>query len=92
MSRNEAQTRRDLIDPVLLRLGWTNDLIKVEITPGGIDIIDGKPKKRQGRSDYLLYISSQTATRDLKELVEKFKILRREGITGSGTSYTLNDS
>lgn len=37
-------------------------------------------------------ISRQTATRDLKELVEKFKILRREGITGAGTSYTLNDS
>jgi len=37
-------------------------------------------------------VSRQTATRDLKELVEKFKILRREGITGSGTSYTLNDS
>jgi len=54
MIRNEAQTRRDLIDPALLRLGWTNDLIKVEITPGGTDIIDGKPKKRQGRSDYLM--------------------------------------
>ncbi len=37
-------------------------------------------------------ISRQTATRDLKELVEKFKIFRREGITGSGTSYILNDS
>jgi len=54
MVRNEAQTRRDLIDPILNQLGWTNDLIKVEITPGGTDIIDGKPKKRQGRSDYLL--------------------------------------
>ena len=52
--RNEAQTRRDLIDPVLLTQGWTNDLIKVETTPGGTDIIDGKPKRRQGRSDYLL--------------------------------------
>lgn len=52
--RNEAQTRRDLIDPVLLTRGWTNDLIKVEVTPGGTDIIDGKPKRRQGRSDYLL--------------------------------------
>jgi ATP-dependent DNA helicase RecG len=38
------------------------------------------------------YISRQTATRDLKELVEKFKIFKREGITGSGTSYILNDS
>lgn len=52
--RNESQTRRDLIDPILHSLGWTNDLIKVEITPGGTDIIDGKPRRRQGRSDYLL--------------------------------------
>jgi ATP-dependent DNA helicase RecG len=37
-------------------------------------------------------ISRQTATRDLKELVEKFKILRRDGITGAGTSYALIDS
>ncbi len=37
-------------------------------------------------------ISRQTATRDLKELVEKFKILHKKGVTGSGTTYTLNDS
>src|SRR5712671_1926498 len=54
MPRNEAQTRRDLIDPKLFLRGWTNDLIKVEITPGGTDIVDGKPKRRTGRSDYLL--------------------------------------
>jgi type I restriction enzyme R subunit len=29
-------------------------MIKVEVTPGGTDIIDGKPKRRRGRSDYLL--------------------------------------
>ena len=57
MPRNEAQTRRDLIDPFLLNLGWTNDLIKVEVTPGGADIINGKPKRRKGRSDYLLCLS-----------------------------------
>lgn len=54
MLRNKAQTRRNLIDPILLNLGWSNDLIKVEITPGGTDIIDGKPKRRRARSDYLL--------------------------------------
>lgn len=54
MGINEAQTRRDLIDPKLFLKGWTNDLIKVEITPGGSDIVDGKPVKRKGRSDYLL--------------------------------------
>lgn len=54
MSRNEAQTRRDLIDPKLFDLGWTTDLIRVEVTPGGADIVNGKPVRRRGRSDYLL--------------------------------------
>jgi ATP-dependent DNA helicase RecG len=36
--------------------------------------------------------SRQTATRDLKELLEKFKILHRKGVTGVGTSYILKDS
>lgn len=56
MDRNEAQTRRDLIDPKIFLRGWTNDLVKVEITPGGTDIINGQPKKRKGRSDYLLCV------------------------------------
>lgn len=54
MSRNEAQTRRDLIDPKLFERGWTNDLIRVEVIPGGTDIVDGKPVRRKGRTDYLL--------------------------------------
>jgi type I restriction enzyme R subunit len=54
MSRNEAQTRRDLIDPKLFELGWTNDLIRVEVIPGGTDIVEGRPVRRKGRSDYLL--------------------------------------
>lgn len=54
MSRNEAQTRRDLIDPKLFDLGWTTDLIRVEVTPGGTDIVAGRPVRRRGRSDYLL--------------------------------------
>ncbi len=54
MSRNEAQTRRDLIDPQIFELGWTNDMIRVEVTPGGTDIVEGKPVRRKGRTDYLL--------------------------------------
>jgi hypothetical protein len=50
MSRNEEQIRRYIIDHVLSKLGWTNDLINIEVTPGGIDIIDGNPKRRQGKS------------------------------------------
>jgi type I restriction enzyme R subunit len=56
MPRNEHQTRVDLINPILHDLGWVDTLIREEKTPGGTDIIDGKPVKRKGRTDYLLCI------------------------------------
>lgn len=37
-------------------------------------------------------VSKATATRDLTELVDNFKILEREGTTGAGTSYLLKGS
>jgi type I restriction enzyme R subunit len=54
MPRNEAQTRRDLIDPALSARGWTQDHVKVEVSTGGYDIVTRK--RRQGRTDYLLRI------------------------------------
>ena len=54
MARNEHLTRVELIDPVLVDKGWTDDLIREEKTPGGVDVVDGQPRKRKGRSDYLL--------------------------------------
>jgi type I restriction enzyme R subunit len=54
MDRNEAQTRRDLIDPKLFERGWISDFVKVEVIPGGTDIVAGKPVRRRGRTDYLL--------------------------------------
>jgi type I restriction enzyme R subunit len=54
MGRNEDQTRRELIDPKLHDRGWTEDLIRRERTIGGTDIVGGQPRKRQGRTDYLL--------------------------------------
>lgn len=56
MSRDETQTRIELIDPALYNRGWNDSLIRRERTPGGVDIIDGKPKRRKGRTDYLLCI------------------------------------
>jgi type I restriction enzyme, R subunit len=47
-----------LIDPAIFDRGWTNDLIKVEITPGGTNIVNGKPVRRKERSDYLLCLPS----------------------------------
>lgn len=54
MGLNEADTRAKLIDPALHRLGWTDDLIRRETTAGTIEIINGKPKRKKGRTDYLL--------------------------------------
>jgi len=50
-ARDEKQTRIELINPVLFERGWGENLIREERMPGGADIIDGKPRKRRGRTD-----------------------------------------
>jgi len=57
MSLGESDTRAKLIDPALHSCGWTEDLIQREETDWGIDVIEGKPRRRErGRIDYLLRI------------------------------------
>ena len=56
MARDEKQTRIELINPVLYERGWVDALLREERTPGGTDIVDGVPRKRKGRTDYLLCI------------------------------------
>lgn len=57
MSLGESDTRAKLIDPALHECGWTEDLIRREETDRGIDVIEGKPRRRErGRIDYLLRI------------------------------------
>jgi type I restriction enzyme R subunit len=63
---SESDTRAKLIDPALHRIGWTEDLIHREETACGIDIIDGKPKRRSsGRIDYLLRIRVNISTQPI---------------------------
>jgi hypothetical protein len=54
--RNEAQTRFELIDPMLIdHCGWRRQDIRIEQTAPQIDIIQGKGYRRpSGRTDYLL--------------------------------------
>ncbi|HMF12875.1 MAG TPA: DEAD/DEAH box helicase family protein [Gemmataceae bacterium] len=55
MSRNEAQTRFDLIDPALFGRGWDRADIRLEETLPAVDIVYGKGKRRpKGRTDYVL--------------------------------------
>ncbi len=53
---NEADTRAKLIDPTLYGRGWSEDLISREVTAGAIEILNGKPRKSQGRVDYVLRV------------------------------------
>lgn len=56
MPRDEHQTRIELINPTLYLRGWGDSLIREEKTPGGTDIINGRPRKQKGRTDYLLCV------------------------------------
>ena len=56
---NEADTRAKLIDPKIHNIGWIEDLIRRETTAGTIEIINGNPKRKKGRTDYLLCLPTQ---------------------------------
>ena len=57
MSLSEADTKAKLIDPALHHQGWTEDLIRREETACGIEVVDGKPRRRErGRIDYLIRV------------------------------------
>ncbi|MEO0166031.1 MAG: DEAD/DEAH box helicase family protein [candidate division WOR-3 bacterium] len=63
---SEADTKAKLIDPALHKKGWTEDLIHREETACGIDIIEGRPIRREkGRIDYLLRIKINPFTQPL---------------------------
>ena len=59
MGLNEACTRAKLIDPKIHNVGWKEDLIRRETTAGTIEIINGRPKRKSGRTDYLLCLPSK---------------------------------
>jgi type I restriction enzyme R subunit len=55
MSRNEAQTRFELIDPALEAQGCLRSDIRIEETAAPVDIVYGKGQRRaKGRTDYVL--------------------------------------
>lgn len=55
MALNEADTRAKLITPAMYKRGWTEDLIRREVSAGSVEIINGRPRRRsRGRIDYVL--------------------------------------
>lgn len=65
-SRNEADTRSELIDPALRLKGWTDDLVRREQTAGRIEMRygagNGGRRRAAGRSDYLLRVQVNPET------------------------------
>ena len=59
MSYGEADTRAKLIDPKIHNVGWKEDLIRRETTAGTIEIINGRTKRKGGRTDYLLCLPAK---------------------------------
>lgn len=63
---SEEDTKAKLIDPILHKKGWSEDLIRREETACGIEIIDGNPRRRKkGRIDYLLRIKVNSNTQPI---------------------------
>lgn len=57
MPMNEADTRAKLIDPKLHARGWTENLIRREVTAGAVEIIGGRARRRaRGWADYTLRV------------------------------------
>ena len=59
MTYTEADTRAKLIDPSIHKVGWTEDFIRRETTAGTIEIINGRPRRKNGRTDYLLCLPAK---------------------------------
>lgn len=56
---NETETRAKLIDPALHARGWTEDLIRREVTAGRIYIHgNGARQSKNGRADYTLRVKA----------------------------------
>jgi type I restriction enzyme R subunit len=73
MPLSEADTRAKLIDPSLHTVGWLESFIRRETTAGGIQIIDGRPRRRQGRTDYLLCLPADSGFSPLSVAVLEAK-------------------
>ena len=87
MPLSESDTRAKLIDPAIHARGWTEDLIRREETAGGVEIVDGRPRRQpKGFIDYTLRVKVNDETQPVavalieakgREVTEALATLRR---------------
>lgn len=64
MGLSESDTGARLIDAAIHARGWTGDLGRREATSGGIEVVDGNPRKRgKGRVGYTLHVKADSQVR-----------------------------
>ncbi|MDD4969337.1 MAG: ATP-binding protein [Paludibacter sp.] len=75
--------KNNLSEDQLIKFGLNNRQIKIVL------FVKEKGKISSKRYQELFNVSKATATRDLTELVDSYKIFKRSGDVGAGTSYDL---
>jgi type I restriction enzyme, R subunit len=64
MPMNEADTRAELIDPILRARGWVHPYLNREISGRPVDIINGQPRQRSAPAfvDYIFRVGANAAS------------------------------
>ena len=65
MPLSEADTRAKLIDPALHGKGWSEDLIRREVTAGAVQVVGGQLRQKSGRVDYVLRLPTGPGAQDV---------------------------
>ena len=90
MPHTESDTRAKLIDPAIHAKGWTEDLVRREETAAAVEIIGGRPRKRNWeRVDYVLRIEVNPGTQPVGIALTEAKMGRSPlTIVSAGPSRT----
>ena len=92
MGLNEADTRAKLIDPKIHNIGWKEDLIRRETTAGTIEIINGRTKRKGGRTDYILCLPAKDEETPLSIAILEAKKDDEHTTCSLSTSHNLQSA
>jgi len=92
MSKNEAETRYELIDPVLRGKGYRHPYIKLE-TPAPVEPIGPKGRRRPGpgKTDYLLCVETPGALKPLPIAILEAKKEDEDSLKGMQQAKGYSD-
>ena len=92
MSMNEAETRYELIDPVLRKKGYTKPYIRLE-TPAPVEPIGAKGRRRKGpgKTDYLLCVETSAGPAPLPVAILEAKKENEDPLKGMQQAKGYSD-